>query len=69
MSDQYSVLWNKVLNEIRNEIGSTSFDIWFSMLSYQYTNDHIMYINVPNSLTKEWIENTGLPTEEKALYS
>jgi chromosomal replication initiator protein len=67
MSDQYSVLWNKVLNEIRNEIGSTSFDIWFSMLSYQYTNDHIMYINVPNSLTKEWIESRYLSLINKKL--
>ncbi|NLJ72133.1 MAG: chromosomal replication initiator protein DnaA [Syntrophomonadaceae bacterium] len=58
----YPVIWHKVLNEIKAEIGATSFDIWFSTVKYNtYQNDKV-YITVPNSLTKEWIEARYLET-------
>ncbi len=52
----YSAVWQKVLNSIREEIGTTSFDIWFSMVEYTTSLNDKVYITVPNSLTKEWIE-------------
>lgn len=52
----YSQLWNQVLNAIREDIGATSFDIWFSMVSYNTFKANKLYITVPNTLTKEWIE-------------
>lgn len=53
----FSSAWNKVLHYMREEIGSTSFDIWFSLVKFHsYRNDKV-YISVPNSLTKEWIES------------
>ncbi len=52
----YSTVWQKVLNLIREEIGSTSFDIWFPLVKYNTFHNDKVYITVPNSLTKEWIE-------------
>ncbi|MDD2585042.1 MAG: chromosomal replication initiator protein DnaA [Syntrophomonadaceae bacterium] len=52
----FSAAWNKVLEYMRKEIGSTSFDIWFSLVKYHTSKNDKVYINVPNSLTKEWIE-------------
>lgn len=52
----YAAIWQKVLHSIKEEIGTTSFDIWFSMVKYNtYQNDKV-YITAPNTLTKEWIE-------------
>lgn len=61
----YSSIWNKVLQSIREEIGQTSYDIWFPMVKYNtFRNDNI-YITVPNSLTREWIESRYLDTIQK----
>ena len=63
----YSSIWNKALNLVRQEIGTTSFDIWFSMVSFNTFYNNIFYIYVPNTLTKEWIESRYLDIIEKNL--
>lgn len=52
----YAAVWQKVLHLIREEIGETSFDIWFSMVKYNSCHDDKVFITAPNTLTKEWIE-------------
>jgi chromosomal replication initiator protein len=61
----YSVVWDKVLTRVRKEIGSTSFDIWFSKVKYNTCRDEKIYISVPNTLTKEWIESRYLESMQK----
>lgn len=56
----YSSLWNKVLTSIKEEIDPGSFDIWFSMLSFSSFKEGSLFIRVPNTLTKEWIESRYL---------
>lgn len=63
----YKAVWDKVLDALRTEIGETSFDIWFSMVKYQTFRNDKVYINVPNTLTKEWIESRYLETMQKAF--
>jgi chromosomal replication initiator protein len=63
----YSVVWNKVLNTVCKEIGSTSFDIWFSKVKYNTCRDDKIYISVPNTLTKEWIESRYLENMQKSF--
>ncbi|MGB4509544.1 MAG: chromosomal replication initiator protein DnaA [Syntrophomonadaceae bacterium] len=58
----YATAWSKVMQIIRNEIGSTSFDIWFSKANFSEVRGNKFYISVPNSLTKEWIESRYLNT-------
>lgn len=60
MPVDYSLLWNKVLSSMHAETDSTSFDLWFSMVKFHsYSNDNI-YVIVPNTLTKDWIESRYL---------
>ena len=60
MSIDYAVIWNKIMQSLREEIGSTSFDIWFSQAKYDSFLNNNMIVTVPNSLTKEWIESRYL---------
>ena len=60
MSIDYAVIWNKIMQSLREEIGSTSFDIWFSLAKYDSFLNNNMIVTVPNSLTKEWIESRYL---------
>ncbi|MBO8159696.1 chromosomal replication initiator protein DnaA [Thermosyntropha sp.] len=55
-TDDYRQIWNKVLEVIKGEIGEISFDIWFTMAKFIGLKNNQLYINVPNTLTKEWIE-------------
>ena len=58
----YATAWTKVMQIIREEIGSTSFDIWFSATKFSDVRSNKVYMSVPNTLTKEWIESRYLDT-------
>ncbi len=60
LPNNFSHVWNQVLDSIRKEIGDTSFDIWFSMVKYNTYRDEQVYLTVPNSLIKDWIETRYL---------
>ncbi len=60
MSLDYSMVWNKVLATMREETDSTSFDIWFSMVKFHSVKNDNVYIIVPNTLTRDWIESRYL---------
>ncbi len=53
----FSAVWNEVLRSMAMDIDQTSFDIWFSMVKYETFHNNSVYISVPNTLTKEWIES------------
>lgn len=63
----YTKVWDKVLKNVCSEIGSTSFDIWFSKVKYDTFRNETVYITVPNTLTKEWIESRYLEGMQKAF--
>jgi len=56
----YSSVWNRVLQSIAGEIDASSFDIWFSLVKYKTFHNNTVFISVPNSLTREWIESRYL---------
>ncbi len=60
LPNDFSDTWNQVLDSIRKEIGETSFDIWFSMVKYNSYRDDQVFLTVPNSLIKDWIESRYL---------
>ncbi|MBC7076294.1 MAG: chromosomal replication initiator protein DnaA [Syntrophomonadaceae bacterium] len=64
----YSAIWDRVLQSLREEIDPTSFDIWFSIIKFKTFNNNRIYLSVPNSLTKEWIESRYLDIIQKKLY-
>lgn len=61
----YASLLDQVLQDFRNEIGATSFDIWFPEVAYNTFHNDKLYIMVPNTLTREWIESRYLEALEK----
>ncbi|NMC28136.1 MAG: chromosomal replication initiator protein DnaA [Syntrophomonadaceae bacterium] len=61
----YATLLAQVLEDFRQDIGPTSFDIWFSHVTYNTFRNDKLYIMVPNALTKEWIESRYLEALQK----
>jgi len=61
----YAVLLDQVLALLRQEIGETSFDIWFPQVTFHNFRNDKLYIMVPNALTKEWIESRYLENLQK----
>ena len=62
----YQLIWDKVLNSMRDEIGG-SFDIWFSTTKFHSFENDTLYISVPNLLTKEWIESRYLHKMQQTI--
>ncbi len=60
MSLDYALIWNKVMAAMREETEPTSFDIWFSMVKFHSRKNDNVYVIVPNTLTKDWIESRYL---------
>ncbi len=50
-------LWEKVLGELELEISKANFTTWFRGTKLLAENDGIVVIGVPNSFSKEWLEN------------
>ncbi|HPF43633.1 MAG TPA: chromosomal replication initiator protein DnaA [Syntrophomonadaceae bacterium] len=69
LPNNFSYVWNQVLDSIRKEIGDTSFDIWFSMVKYNSYRDEQVYLTVPNSLIKDWIETRYLDLMNNSFRS
>jgi chromosomal replication initiator protein len=63
----YASLLDEVLEQLRHEIGETSFDIWFPQVSFNNFRNDNLYVMVPNALTKEWIESRYLENLQKKL--
>ncbi|MEN6350254.1 MAG: chromosomal replication initiator protein DnaA [Syntrophomonas sp.] len=68
-NNDYESIWSKLLNSIQEEIGSTSFEIWFSKVKFNTFRNDNFYISVPDSLTKEWIESRYFDIMQNQLRS
>lgn len=55
--DDYSLIWDRVLSLVRDDIGPTSFDAWFSAAKFESYNNGEFYISVPSVLAKQWIQS------------
>ena len=50
-------LWKKALIEVESLISKTNFVTWFQNTSINDTKNGTVFLNVPNSFTREWIKN------------
>lgn len=50
-------LWSEVLNEIELTVSKANFITWFQKTSIKESRGGIVFINVPNGFTKEWLKN------------
>ena len=56
----YPAIWNRVMLSLREEIGATSYEIWFPQVKFNTFRNDKIYISVPNNLNREWIESRYL---------
>ncbi|MDD3268226.1 MAG: chromosomal replication initiator protein DnaA [Syntrophomonadaceae bacterium] len=68
-SYDYAAVWKRLLEMVQQDIGSTSFDIWFSKVKFNSFRNDRFYVTVPDSLTKEWIESRYLDVMQTKLRS
>ena len=47
--------WDKAQNDIRDKIGDTSYDTWFSPLQVKETSPETLLIETPDDFFKNWI--------------
>ena len=52
--------WMRVCARLRGEFGETAYKNWFSALELQEEKDGIIYLSVPTSSSRDWIENQYL---------
>ncbi len=50
-------IWEEVLIEIEAIISKANFITWFQKTNLEKIENGIIFLNVPNSFTKEWIKN------------
>jgi len=55
--DEYSFIWERVLSLVRDDIGPTSFEAWFSNAVFEYCEGNHFFVSVPSILAKEWIQS------------
>jgi len=55
--EDYSLIWDRVLSLIRDDIGPTSFDAWFSSTNFENCDLNQFCVSVPSILAKEWIQS------------
>lgn len=54
---ELNTLWEKVLAELEVEISKANFTTWFRGTKLIAQNEGVVVIGVPNSFSKEWLEN------------
>jgi chromosomal replication initiator protein len=47
-------LWNKTMENIRKEVSSANFEMWFKDIIPEYEDRGVVFIRVPNPFTKDW---------------
>lgn len=69
--EDYFVIWDRVLSIVRDDIGPTSFDAWFSATAFENCDNNQFCISVPSILVKEWIQSRyfGLLNEKINLFT
>ena len=62
-------LWQAVLAQIQLQISSANFATWFKNTQIASQKDGVVFISVPNSFAKEWLEQKYNKTIFKVLYN
>lgn len=63
----YKTLWEDALNNIETQISGANFKTWFKDTFINKYDDGVVFIGVPNSFVKEWLNNKFHKTILKTL--
>jgi chromosomal replication initiator protein len=64
----YSVFWNEVLNQIREEISEQEFAMWFNRMDYSRSGESEIYVSVPSSFYRDQVKQRYLTMIEQKLH-
>ena len=56
-ADEIKVLWNQVLEMVSNEVGKSSYSMWFKPTEAVKLENNYLYIKTADDLACEWIED------------
>lgn len=65
----YNELWQIVLNEMEFIVSKANYATWFKNTAIKDFREGVVYVGVPNSFVKEWLENKFQKTILKILRS
>lgn len=65
--DQLSSIWNEVLAIMSTEIAKSSFDAWLKDTKPNRLEGSVLYIEVPNEFTRDWVEARYMLALKKTL--
>jgi len=54
--ETFQTTWDKILNNIKNNVGEAVFKVWFSHLQPKSYSQGILKIEVPSKFVKDWLE-------------
>ncbi|NMB39273.1 MAG: chromosomal replication initiator protein DnaA [Firmicutes bacterium] len=54
--DQFNGIWNDVLTIMAKEVAKSSFEAWLKDTKLDRVEGSILYIEVPNEFTRDWVE-------------
>lgn len=72
MQRKLSEIWDKSLQIIRDDVGESVFELWFSPIKPLEVEDGKLVLEIPNRFFKEWIEDyhpTIIPDTIEKVYS
>jgi chromosomal replication initiator protein len=55
-SEQVETIWEQILNNIKNNVGTSIFNVWFSHFQPKNFNQGILKVEVPSKFVKDWLE-------------
>ncbi|OEF97313.1 chromosomal replication initiator protein DnaA [Desulfuribacillus alkaliarsenatis] len=67
MSDEFTDLWNRVLNLIEKRISKPSFDTWFRSVDAKLDNDTVL-ISVPNDFARDHLKRKYAKFIKESIY-
>ncbi len=65
MTDDVSLLWEKVLEEAEKKLSRPSFETWLKSTKPLSIKNGIIIVEVPNDFTRGWLENNHRATPRK----
>ncbi|GIW65171.1 MAG: chromosomal replication initiator protein DnaA [Candidatus Parcubacteria bacterium] len=55
-NEQVETIWDQILNNIKNNVGTSIFNVWFSYFQPKNFNQGILKVEVPSKFVKDWLE-------------
>jgi chromosomal replication initiator protein len=69
LSNSPQLLWQEILEKLKNELSKPSFETWLSSTQLIQIDGDILVISVPNEFAKDWLESRYAPLIRTSVQS